>query len=713
MHSRVLMVCWRRKLFFLGAGLLSLLALWFWGFLYTTHITEDGGKIVSVRELMLGSSRGRHHEGLLQRLGFHERTQPIVADGDATFTGGQGSGDPMDGEEGGVKFVKPTLDGSHSLRSAKGRYTSGWDTIMQDRADESRTRETNQQQHHQHANEAGSRPGQRHISDEMRMAVERQSHYEHELKRMGVPVIAGLGPGGKGTPPAQRLVHFDLKGAPPKVSYLRRILPILKTLGATGILLEYEDMFPYGGSLSPLAARNAYNRDELLELLKTAFALGLSVIPLVQTFGHLEYALKLKEFAHLREVEDSPQALCPSYNASLTFVEELLTQVIEYHTPGSNTNLLHREDIERLTPKLTHVHIGCDEVYRLAECPRCRHRVKEQLFLDHVYNVATIVRRRWPHLRVIIWDDMLRHVATDVLQASGIGKLVEPMIWVYAEDIYKFVQSATWEKYASVFSTAWAASAFKGAHGEGLLLPPIRRHLENTLRWLAVMQGEGSRFTHGLQGLALTGWQRYDHFAILCELLPTALPSLAVCLSTAAKGYFDVSAKTNPILSSLTCPEPTGEHHAWLELHKDSLMVTFSRCMFPGSMIYRFMLRLTTVMAETGEYSEAIRQRRGWLTDYNIRHNFSSAARVDDLLGDNYRLLNSVSNLARTAASTLADAYDHWTWGEFIEQRIFPMMEELKRLERAGKGLSKRRVWPQRPLPYLKPFEVLDIDEKT
>ncbi|EAA08649.6 AGAP004270-PA [Anopheles gambiae str. PEST] len=705
MHSRLLIVCWRRKLFFLGASLLFLLALWFWGFLYTTHITEDGGKIVSVRELMLGSAHDGRHESLLQRLGFHERHDPALDGGSngvephGAAHGEQGSVQ-LEGDEGGVKFVKPTPGG---LRSAKVRHTNDWDAIMQDRTDEGK--QINQQP-------GGKGQPSRHISDEMRMAAERQSHYEHELKRMGVPVIAGLGPGGR-PPPAQRLVHFDLKGAPPKVSYLRRLMPILKTLGATGILLEYEDMFPYGGSLLPLAARNAYNRDEILELLKSAFALGLTVIPLVQTFGHLEYALKLKEFAHLRETEDSPQALCPSYNASMAFVEELLTQVIEYHMPAENGNLLHKEDIERSTPKLTHIHIGCDEVYRLAECPRCRHRLKDQLFLDHVYNVATIVRRRWPHLRVIVWDDMLRHMALDALQASGIGKLVEPMIWVYAEDIYKFVQSATWEKYAAVFRTAWAASAFKGAHGEGLLMPPIRRHLENTLRWLAVMQGEGNRFSHGLQGLALTGWQRYDHFAVLCELLPAALPSLAICLSTAAKGYFDVSARTNPILSSLTCPEPTGEHHAWLELHRDSMMVMFSRCMFPGSMIYRFILRLATLTTETEEYTDAIRQRRGWLTDYNIRHNFSSAARVDDLLGENYRLLNAVSNLARTAASTLTEVYDHWTYGEFIEQRIFPMLEELKRLERAGEGLKKRRVWPQRPLPYLKPFEVLGIDEKT
>ena len=57
---------------------------------------------------------------------------------------------------------------------------------------------------------------------------------------------------------------------------------------------------------------------------------------------------------------------------------------------------------------------------------------------------------------------MLRHISLQNLQSINFGELVEPMVWVYAEDIYRFVQPAIWDKYAAVFKTAWTASAFKG-----------------------------------------------------------------------------------------------------------------------------------------------------------------------------------------------------------------------------------------------------------
>lgn len=37
--------------------------------------------------------------------------------------------------------------------------------------------------------------------------------------------------------PKKRIVHLDLKGAPPRIGFLKKFLPMIKNMGATGILL--------------------------------------------------------------------------------------------------------------------------------------------------------------------------------------------------------------------------------------------------------------------------------------------------------------------------------------------------------------------------------------------------------------------------------------------------------------------------------------------
>lgn len=101
----------------------------------------------------------------------------------------------------------------------------------------------------------------------------------------------------------------------------------------------------------------------------------------------------------------------------------------------------------------------------------------------------------------LIWDDMLRSIPVRKLNESGIGSLVEPMVWVYAEDVDRFVGWESWEKYAEVFPTIWAAAAFKGAFGETLIIPPASRHADNVQRWIDVVTRESSKWTQGVGGL--------------------------------------------------------------------------------------------------------------------------------------------------------------------------------------------------------------------
>ncbi|VDM52495.1 unnamed protein product [Angiostrongylus costaricensis] len=103
------------------------------------------------------------------------------------------------------------------------------------------------------------------------------------------------------------IVHFDLKGAPPRVPYFLELLDTVAKSGATGIMIEWEDMFPWMGQLAIARNNDAYSLDDVQKILSRARDLNLEVIPLVQTFGHLEWILKLEQFRKYRENDEYPQ----------------------------------------------------------------------------------------------------------------------------------------------------------------------------------------------------------------------------------------------------------------------------------------------------------------------------------------------------------------------------------------------------------------------
>ena len=94
---------------------------------------------------------------------------------------------------------------------------------------------------------------------------------------------------------------------------------------------------------------------------------------------------------------------------------------------------------------------------------------------NHVTGVAKYAKDTYS-VTPIIWDDMLRNLMVE--EMAGLADLVEPMVWVYAPDVERFAPSYTWDRFNQVFPNMWTASAFKGAHGETLVVPDIQKHLD-------------------------------------------------------------------------------------------------------------------------------------------------------------------------------------------------------------------------------------------
>ncbi len=81
--------------------------------------------------------------------------------------------------------------------------------------------------------------------------------------------------------------------------------------------------------------------------------------------------------------------------------------------------------------------------------------------------------------------------------------------------------------------------------------------------------------------------RRYDHFAVLCELLPTGLPSMVLDVTAAANGYYNSSLQP-AFLKSLDCVGSSQNMAAPLDFEADPyLFEKMSWCYFPGSQIFK------------------------------------------------------------------------------------------------------------------------------
>lgn len=470
-----------------------------------------------------------------------------------------------------------------------------------------------------------------------------------------------------------RIVHLDLKGAPPQVLYYEDLFPLLRTLGATGILIEYEDMFPYYGILSDISAHNAYKTSDIKHILKIASNNKLEVIPLIQTFGHLEFILKLENFSYLREVPKYPQVVCPTHNDTFPVLTTMIDQVMELH------------------PNIKYLHIGCDEVYYLGNCERCgltmfnNKWTKSQLFLNHVIRIAKYIKKTYPHVKPLTWDDEFRNLPESELQESRVSRWLEPVVWKYTPDVLSSITTDIWEKYISIFPHIWIASAFKGATGPDKYVTDISFHLSNHQAWMDVV--DLYKYRVKFQGIMLTGWQRYDHFAVLCELLPVGLPSLAFNLEFIQgkmKGMRQIRGRTAEILK---CDPP-------IPLRPT---MKLSQCGFPGASVLAAAVRLNTLQYNLDQYL-SLSSSKGWFTSYNRQYGFSSPSLVEQATAELDHCKMELMYIKKDMIAAMSDIFDRFTTQEWIDTYIQPLDEKLQNLWEAKEKLLAKRHWPRRPL---------------
>ena len=170
--------------------------------------------------------------------------------------------------------------------------------------------------------------------------------------------------------------HLDLRIQVMKMPALRAFALKLSKEGINTLVMEWEGTYPFQDD--PLIPnRFAYSRKDVKDFISYCQALKIDVIPLQQSFGHVDYILRNNRYAALREDDKDFSQVCPT-EAALN--KELFTRLFK------DMISLHASP---------YFHIGGDETHLLGHCEKCKKRAAEigisRLYFEHIKLICDIV----------------------------------------------------------------------------------------------------------------------------------------------------------------------------------------------------------------------------------------------------------------------------------------------------------------------------------
>jgi hypothetical protein len=176
-----------------------------------------------------------------------------------------------------------------------------------------------------------------------------------------------------------------------RVSTVKEILRRMALMGLNTLMLYVEDSYdlkdnPYFGYM-----RSRYSQKELKELDDFAWAMGIEMIPCIQTLAHLIDVLKWEVYRDIREDDDT---LLVGEEKTYRFVEQMISQ-------------------SAAPFRTKRMHIGMDEAWELGQGQyllKNGYRSKFDIMNEHLTRVAEICRKRG--IWAMIWSDMYFRAAS-------------------------------------------------------------------------------------------------------------------------------------------------------------------------------------------------------------------------------------------------------------------------------------------------------------
>lgn len=270
--------------------------------------------------------------------------------------------------------------------------------------------------------------------------------------------------------------HLDLRIQTMKMPALKALARDLHQKGINTLLMEWEASYPFREE-PQIANRYTYSRTEINDFIGYCHKLNIDVIPLQQSFGHVEYILRNYKYAGLREDEHDLSQLCP---AQKELNKQLFTRLFK--------------DLAA-THSSPYIHIGCDETHLLGHCPRCQKLAAEEglskLYFDHVKMLCDIVVSLGK--RPVLWADIaLKH--PEYLQL--LPKQTILIDWNYGWELDRFGDHS---KLAGSGYEIWGSPALR-SEPDNYYLTCWQHHLGNIDQFIPQCR------QLGYKGVIMTSW---------------------------------------------------------------------------------------------------------------------------------------------------------------------------------------------------------------
>lgn len=281
--------------------------------------------------------------------------------------------------------------------------------------------------------------------------------------------------------------HLDLRIQVMKMDALKKFAKTLSESGINTLVMEWEGTYPF--EKHPLISnRYAYTKDEIKSFISYCSGLGIDVIPLQQSFGHVEYILRNERYKDLREDQKDYSQVCPSQEEDdRQLFTDLFTELASTH-PSK------------------YFHIGGDETHLLGHCEKCKRKAAiegtSKLYIDHIKMLCDIVISlgKIP----VLWADI-------ALKHPEALKLLPPQTvfvdWNYGWDMNNFGDH---EKLMQAGYEVWGAPSLR-SHPDNYFLSQWEKHFKNIRDFIPVSR------QLGYKGMIMTSWSTSGEYSTVFE----------------------------------------------------------------------------------------------------------------------------------------------------------------------------------------------------